>query len=75
MTTPKPVEGQCARCEQPRVVFPAKPEWGDVPTPLCTSDWQLYAEGRANGTYVDFNDAFDYASDEELEAKFAETGL
>lgn len=67
--------GRCARCEQSRIVFPAKAEWGDVPSPLCTSDWQLYAEARVNRTFVDFNDAFDNATDEQLEAAFGETGV
>ncbi|MFH8483571.1 hypothetical protein [Streptomyces sp. NPDC018055] len=70
-TSPTPVtaaEGRCARCKQSRAVFPAKAEWGDVPTPLCTTDWQRFAEARANRTYVDWADAFDNASDEEFEA-------
>lgn len=61
-------DGRCARCQQSRVVFPAKPEWGDAPTPLCTSDWQLYAEARASKTYADWTDAFDNATDEEIAA-------
>lgn len=63
-----PTEGRCARCGQPRVVFPSNPDWGAVPSPLCTSDWQLYADARANKTFVDWNDAFDNASDEQLAA-------
>lgn len=63
----KQVEGRCARCNQQRVVFEAPAEWGAVQSPLCTRDWGLYAEARANKTYVDFHDAFDNASDEELE--------
>ncbi|RCH70511.1 hypothetical protein DT019_03200 [Streptomyces sp. SDr-06] len=63
----EPVEARCARCGQRRVVFPAPEEWGAAQSPLCTRDWQLYAEARANKTYVDFHDAFDNASDEELE--------
>jgi hypothetical protein len=35
---------------------------------LCTSDWQLYAEARANNTFVDWNDAFDNGTDEQLAA-------
>lgn len=72
--TATPREGRCARCNQPRTVFDALPEWGRVQSPLCTRDWQLYADARANRTYVDFHDAFDNAGDEEFEAKFAETG-
>lgn len=72
MTTadPKPTEGRCAHCQQPRVVFPAKPEWGRVPDPLCTTDWQLFAEARANNTFVDWTDAFDNGTDEQLAAGF-----
>lgn len=70
-----PTEGQCLRCMQRRPLFPAKSSWGKVPDPLCSQCWSKYADARANKTYVDFNDAFDNASDEELEAKFAETGL
>jgi hypothetical protein len=73
--TTKPIGGRCGRCRQPRPCFPAKPEWGDVPAELCSPCWSKYADARAANTYVDFNDAFDNASDEELEAKFAETGL
>lgn len=57
------------------MVFPANPERGRVPTPLCTSDWQRYAVARASKAYVDFNDAFDNATDQELEDRFAESGL
>jgi hypothetical protein len=67
----QPTEGVCARCEQPRVVFPAKPEWGRVPTPLCTTDWSLFADARAGGTFVDWNDAFDNASDDQIETHLA----
>ena len=69
--TALPVEGTCGRCSQSRIVHPDKPEWGDVPSILCTSCWQLYAEARANGTYVDWSDAFDNASDAEINAHLA----
>lgn len=67
MTATTAAEGRCARCEQPRIVFPAKPEWGDVPSPLCTTDWQLYDQARANGSFIDWPDAFDNATDEQIE--------
>ncbi len=72
-TTVKPIEGICGKCEQPRAVFPPKPEWGDVPELLCTSCWGLFAEARANGSFVDWNDAFDNATDEQIEAHLAGT--
>jgi len=66
--TPKTI-GPCSRCKQPqRPLFPAEKAWGDVPSPLCSPCWSRYADARANKTYVDFNDAFDNASDEELSA-------
>lgn len=68
-------EGRCARCKQPRVVFPAKAEWGKVPSPLCTTDWQTYDKARANGSYVDTADAFDNASDAEFETHIAVVGI
>lgn len=68
-------EGRCARCKQPRIVFPAKVEWGKVPSPLCTTDWQAYAEARENNTYVDSKDAFDNASDREFETHIAVVGI
>lgn len=68
-------EGRCARCKQPRIVFPAKAEWGKVPSPLCTTDWQAYAESRENNTYVDSKDAFDNASDHEFETRIAVMGI
>lgn len=71
-TTAPPPTGPCARCGQTRPLFPADPGWGDVPSPLCTTDWQQYAEARASGSYFDWNDAFANASDAEIEAQFAE---
>ncbi|MFD9124921.1 hypothetical protein [Kitasatospora sp. NPDC059571] len=70
-TQPTPAEGTCGRCQQRRVVHPAKPNWGHVPKLLCTSCWQRYDEARANDDYVDWNDAFDNASDEEIVAHLA----
>lgn len=61
----------CGRCRQPRHVHPAKPEWGRVPSHLCTTCWGRYDEARANNDYVDWSDAFDNASDEELVANLA----
>lgn len=63
-----PETGSCARCRQTRPLFAPKPEWGWVPGLLCSTDWQRYADARANGTFVDANDAFDNATDEQFEA-------
>ncbi|MFE2967530.1 hypothetical protein ACFXKC_28430 [Streptomyces sp. NPDC059340] len=68
MTATPPAEGRCAHCDQPRIVFPTKPEWGQVPSPMCTSDWQLFAEARDNNTFVDWNDAFLNGTDDQLAA-------
>jgi len=64
----QPSPGPCHRCTQHRPLFTASPEWGRVPSPLCTRCWSAFADARAGGTYVDFNDAFDNATDAELEA-------
>lgn len=64
----QPEQGRCARCQQSRIVHPPKPQWGEVKGPLCTPCWQVYDEARAAKTYVDWSDAFDNASDEEIEA-------
>lgn len=66
----QPLEARCARCGRTGPTFPPDPAWGRVDGPLCSRDWQAFAEARANATYVDWNDAFDNASDEELEANF-----
>lgn len=64
--TPKTI-GPCNRCKQPhRPLFPAEKAWGDVPSLLCSPCWSRYADARANKSYVDFHDAFNNASDEEL---------
>jgi len=34
---------------------------------LCTKDWSMYAEARERGSFVDFRDAFNNATDEQLE--------
>lgn len=60
-------EGTCARCHQPRRVFNTPSDWGRVPAPLCSRCWSTYADARASGDYVDWNDAFDNAPDEVLE--------
>lgn len=71
MTTPSaPEEGRCARCGRTGPVFPPQKSWGRVPGPLCARDWEKYDTARADQTYVDWNDAFDNASDEELEKGF-----
>lgn len=67
MTGPEPQTGACGKCGQTRPLFPAKKEWGEVPSQMCTSCWQVYAEARANGTFVDWPDAFDNATDEQIE--------
>jgi hypothetical protein len=64
----------CARCKQPRTLHPAKPEWGRTPSPLCGPCWESYAEARAQGDYVDWNDAFDNASDEQLADALSQQG-
>lgn len=69
MTTPAHTprrEARCAHCAQPRPVFPPKPEWGRVPDPMCSPCWSKFADARAAGTYVDWSDAFDNATDDEL---------
>jgi hypothetical protein len=69
MTTPTtPPIAQCKRCGQKRHTFAPKPEWGKVPDTLCSPCWSGYADARAEGTFFDFNDAFDNASDEQLAA-------
>lgn len=67
MSTPAPKNGTCGQCWQTRPVFPAKTEWGRVPAEMCTRCWQVFAEARARGTFVDWDDAFDNATDEQLE--------
>lgn len=64
----QPAEGTCGRCQQPRVVHPARPDWGHCPTPLCTACWQRYATARADSDYVDWDDALRNADDPELAA-------
>ncbi|TDD97594.1 hypothetical protein [Actinomadura rubrisoli] len=66
MSAPKPKTGTCGKCEQARPLFPARKEWGDVPESMCSPCWQVFAEARANGTFVDWGDAFDNATDEQL---------
>ena len=63
---PEPTTDPCARYGQHRPLFPADPAWGDVPTPLCSPCWQQYADARANGSFVNFGDAFDNADDDAL---------
>ncbi|GGV34066.1 hypothetical protein GCM10010182_67390 [Actinomadura cremea] len=67
MTTPEPKDGTCGKCKQARPLFPARPEWGRVSAEMCSRCWQVFAEARANDTFVDWNDAFDNATDEQLE--------
>lgn len=67
---PRPVDSTCGRCGQTRPCFPQKNGWG-APDLLCSPCWTKYADARAAKSYVDFNDAFDNASDEELDAWLA----
>ncbi|MFF9197308.1 hypothetical protein ACF09L_19080 [Streptomyces sp. NPDC014779] len=64
--TRPPAEDTCGRCKQTRPLFAAKTEWGRVPPLLCSPCWSRYADARARNTFVDFNDAFDNATDEQL---------
>lgn len=64
----EPAVDRCGRCRQTRPCFDAKADWGRVPARLCSPCWSSYADARAARTYLDFNDAFDNASDEELSA-------
>lgn len=60
-------ENRCVRCHQPRPdLFPPEPAWGEVKGPLCARCWSLYAEARDRRSYVDWDDAFDNASDDEI---------
>ncbi|WP_018386408.1 hypothetical protein [Wenjunlia vitaminophila] len=63
-----PTEGQCGLCKQRRPLFDSRSEWGDVPARLCTGCWSRYAVARERGEFVDWADAFDNASDSQLEA-------
>lgn len=66
MSAPEPKIGTCRKCGQTRPLFPAKPEWGRVPQEMCSPCWSRFAEAREHGTFVDFSDAFDNATDEQL---------
>lgn len=74
MTT-TPAHQRCGHCRQPRPLFPPKPEWGTTPERLCSPCWSRYADARAAGEFVDFNDAFDNATDDQLEDRLAESGV
>lgn len=67
MSAPEPKTGICRKCKQTRPLFPTNPGWGRVPVELCSPCWSHFAEARENGTFVDWNDAFDNATDEQLE--------
>ena len=75
MSAPEPKKGACRRCDQIRPLFPAKTEWGRVPAEMCTRCWSLFAEARANGTFVDWGDAFKNATDEQLEEHVSAVGI
>lgn len=75
MSTSHGHEGTCARCQRGTRVFPADPAWkGRVPSPLCGPCWGGYAQARAENTYYDWNDAFDNATDEEMETALSRPG-
>ncbi|MFC6883478.1 hypothetical protein [Actinomadura yumaensis] len=63
----QPTIGVCALCKQTRPVFPPDPAWGRVPGPLCGPQWSEYAQARDQGTFAHFRDAFDNATDEQLQ--------
>ncbi len=64
---PSPAQGRCARCQRQGPVFPPPPDWGRVPGPLCSADWQKYAGARASDdVFLDWNDAFDNGNDDQL---------
>jgi hypothetical protein len=67
VSAPEPKTGTCGKCKQTRPLFPAKPEWGRVPAEMCSPCWSLFAEAREDGGFVDWNDVFDNATDEQLE--------
>lgn len=56
----------CSRCLQVRPLYEPRPEWGDEWALFCVRCWSVMCEARENSTYVDFHDAFNNASDEEL---------
>lgn len=68
-TTPTPVTTACGRCGQTRPCFRQQNGWG-APDLLCSPCWSRYADARANNTFIDANDAFDNANDDQLEAWF-----
>ena len=70
MTAPLPAEGPCERCAQPRPLFrhPGTSNDAGNPKQLCAQCWARIQDARDNGTYADWNDAFDHASDDEIAA-------
>ena len=63
MSPPDPRNGACHYCGQTRPLFQAEAKWGETPAWLCSPCWQMFAEARAGGTFVDGDDAFDNATD------------
>lgn len=64
---PEQQDGRCARCSLTGPVFTPDDTWGKTKGALCARCWSATAEARANGTYTDWHDAFDNATDDELE--------
>lgn len=61
-----PRQGPCERCQQPRPTFAWPTPDSDDRKWLCAPCWSMFQEARDAGTFVDWNDAFDNATDEQL---------
>lgn len=59
-----PRQGPCPRCRKDLPVFDTPRDV--VPKQLCADCWSAFREAREAGTFVDWSDAFDNASDEQL---------
>jgi hypothetical protein len=62
-----PAEGPCARCAQTRPLYARRFEGDDKAAMLCPRCWSEYQVARENGEFLDWNDAFDNATDEQIE--------
>jgi hypothetical protein len=71
MTAPARPEGVCRRCGQTRPLFVTLADWVTPPVWLCTVDWQALAEARYAGTFLDWADAFDNATDDQIAQQLA----